>query len=202
MRSIAGDIGANLRRLRRDRGLSSSELARTSGVAKNTLSQLELGRGNPTVETLFAISRALGVPLGALLEDQRLTGVHVTRAEPSQVVRGTSVDLRFVHRGAAGDGIFELYAMSVRPAVQLARAHAGGVFEHVLLETGRLRVGPIGEEVELGPGDFASFPADVEHVYEGLVDLCTGTLLITYPRLPVGAADAAPTDELLGTHQD
>ena len=45
-------VAANLRRLRGGQGRSLSELARASGIAKATLSALEAGRGNPTIETL------------------------------------------------------------------------------------------------------------------------------------------------------
>jgi len=48
-------IAASLRRERRRTGLSLTEVARRAGIAKSTLSQLESGTGNPSVETLWAI---------------------------------------------------------------------------------------------------------------------------------------------------
>ncbi len=56
-------IAASLRRERRRSGLSLTELARRAGIAKSTLSQLESGTGNPSLETLWAICVALDVPL-------------------------------------------------------------------------------------------------------------------------------------------
>src|SRR5690242_11606233 len=53
-------IAAALRRERARAGLSLTELARRAGVAKSTLSQLESGLGNPSVETLWALGVALG----------------------------------------------------------------------------------------------------------------------------------------------
>ena len=49
-------IAANVRRLRVARALSAAGLARASGVARATLAELEAGRGNPTVETLYGIA--------------------------------------------------------------------------------------------------------------------------------------------------
>ena len=72
-------VAHNVKRLRTAQGLSQAELARQSGIAKATLSQLEVGRGNPTIETLFALSRVLRVPLGALL-DEIASGAARTRA--------------------------------------------------------------------------------------------------------------------------
>ena len=48
--------------------MSLSELARRADVAKSTLSQLESGRGNPGVETVWALATALGVPFSALID--------------------------------------------------------------------------------------------------------------------------------------
>jgi transcriptional regulator with XRE-family HTH domain len=49
-------------------GLSLTELARRAGIAKSTLSQLESGAGNPSVETLWALAVALGVPFSRLVD--------------------------------------------------------------------------------------------------------------------------------------
>ncbi len=61
-------IAAALRRERERAGLSLTELARRAGLAKSTLSQLESGTGNPSVETLWALGVALGVPFSQLVE--------------------------------------------------------------------------------------------------------------------------------------
>lgn len=52
-------IGRRIRRLREERGISLSALARAAGVGKATLSGLENGTRNPTLETLWAITAEL-----------------------------------------------------------------------------------------------------------------------------------------------
>jgi quercetin dioxygenase-like cupin family protein len=37
---------------------------------------------------------------------------------------------------------------------------------HVYVLQGKVMVGPVERVTELGPGDYASFPADVTHIYE------------------------------------
>ena len=54
-------IAVSLRRERERAGLTLTELAKRAGIAKSTLSQLESGTGNPSVETLWALGVALGV---------------------------------------------------------------------------------------------------------------------------------------------
>src|SRR5438105_5218960 len=61
-------IAASLRRERRRSGLSLTEVARRAGIAKSTLSQLESGTGNPSLETLWALCVALDAPFSRLLD--------------------------------------------------------------------------------------------------------------------------------------
>src|ERR671930_1406789 len=72
-------IAFSLRRERDRAGLSLTELARRAGIAKSTLSQLEGASGNPSVETLWALGVALGVPFSALVEPP-VSSVQVIRA--------------------------------------------------------------------------------------------------------------------------
>jgi transcriptional regulator with XRE-family HTH domain len=48
-------VARNVRRFRLERGFSIGDLARRSGLSKQTLSKLEMGNGNPTVDTLAAV---------------------------------------------------------------------------------------------------------------------------------------------------
>ncbi|MDQ3499413.1 MAG: helix-turn-helix domain-containing protein, partial [Actinomycetota bacterium] len=70
MKSISDSVAANMRRLRAERGLTLSELGRRSKVGKATLSNLEAGRGNPRLETLWALAVAFDVSFGQLLEPE------------------------------------------------------------------------------------------------------------------------------------
>ena len=62
-------IAANLHRLRTARRMSLATLAARADVAKATLANLEQGRGNPTIETLWSLALGLGVAFSDLLED-------------------------------------------------------------------------------------------------------------------------------------
>ena len=54
-------VGRNVRRIRQAKGLTQEELAERSGFGQNYLSDLERGRRNPTVVTLWEIAQTLGV---------------------------------------------------------------------------------------------------------------------------------------------
>src|ERR1700756_5901899 len=79
-------IAANLRRLRTARRMSLATLAARADVAKATLANLEQGRGNPTIETLWSLALGLGVAFSDLLEDRR--GTTTARAPGQEGGRG------------------------------------------------------------------------------------------------------------------
>jgi transcriptional regulator with XRE-family HTH domain len=159
-------VGANLRRLRADHGHSLSDLARTSGVAKATLSALEGGRGNPTIETLSALGAALEVPMGDLITAPDPEPVTVVRNDEGTALTGTGHDVRLIARLPQG-GTVEVYeAQWPKRASHTAGAHGPGTREHVFVTRGGLKVGPLGREVGLAGGDYATFSADEPHLYE------------------------------------
>lgn len=54
-------VGRNAARLRKAAGLTQEQLAERSGLSQQYLSDLELGKRNPTVVTLHELAEALGV---------------------------------------------------------------------------------------------------------------------------------------------
>lgn len=160
-------VAQNIRRLRERGGMTLGQLATAAGVGKSTLSQLESGQCNPSIETLWGVGRALGVPFGQLLEPGR-PEVHVVRAGEGHVVKaeGARYQARLVlartRRGAS-----ELYMLESEPGPpRVAEPHIAGVVEHMLMIAGEMRVGPLEAPVTLGPGDLVSFDGDEPHVYE------------------------------------
>jgi transcriptional regulator with XRE-family HTH domain len=62
-------VGENIRRYRREKGLSQQEMANRMGVDRAYISGLELGQRNPTVITLWHAAQALDVEVHLLLKD-------------------------------------------------------------------------------------------------------------------------------------
>ncbi|GGS45841.1 MULTISPECIES: helix-turn-helix domain-containing protein [Actinokineospora] len=187
-RGQAGQVlAANLRALRERAGLSLSELARRSDIAKGTLSQLESGNGNPTIETVFSLSNAFGVPVSTLLTERVEPEVVLVRSAGVDVLSSNAVDLRMLRRMDVTDTVFELYDQRVRPGeVQRSAGHPGR--EHVVVISGVLRVGPPEAPYELGPGDYVCFPAQGPHVYETVGGPVASVLLLEYPSDTPAAA--------------
>jgi transcriptional regulator with XRE-family HTH domain len=195
--TLADDVGRALKTLRDAAGLTLSELARQSGVGKATLSELEAGRRNPTLETLYALTTALGVPLSAVLQPP---GTQPARGKESAPVSGVSVDAVLITRFEAAAVTTELFRMTIRPGpVQRSAAHAPGTVEHLVVLAGAAVVGAEGRTRTIRSGHSFTWAADVPHTYAAKgPEPVDAVLVMTYrlagpPGVGAGAAGAGLT---------
>jgi transcriptional regulator with XRE-family HTH domain len=179
--NVVSIVGDNVRRLRERAGLSLRELAAQATVSTSTLSGIEAGAGNPGVETLVNIAGALGVPFSELVLPHE-PDVQVQRADEGVVVAADTAAFRSrLLVAASGRSVTEVYEAEMEPSgVYRAEPHLPGVTESVVVVRGRMRVGPAGAAVELGPGDRATFAADQGHTYEALEDHTKVILVLSY----------------------
>ncbi|MET9560241.1 MULTISPECIES: helix-turn-helix domain-containing protein [Streptomyces] len=61
-------VGARIRRARTAKGMSLRALAREIGVSASLVSQIETGKSQPSVSTLYAITTALAIPVESLFD--------------------------------------------------------------------------------------------------------------------------------------
>jgi transcriptional regulator with XRE-family HTH domain len=173
-------IGARVAALRRQRGLSLTELATRAGVGKATLSGVEAGTRNATLETLYAITGQLGVPLAAILADPAPPRTGVT--EVHAAVHGAAVSARLLDVFDEASATFEYYRVVIRPGRrQLSPAHPPGTTEHLTVFSGHGIAGPPDAPIKLGPGTYAVWDASRPHVFEAEEEL-VAALLIRSPH--------------------
>lgn len=175
-------IATAVRWQRERAGLTLTELARRAGVAKSTLSQLESGTGNPSVETLWALAVALGVPFSQLVAAPT-PGVQVIRAGEGPRVRSERADFTGTLLAAGSRHTRrDVYVIELGPgAVRRAEPHIPGSVEHLVIAAGRLRAGPTDAPVELAPGDYVGFAGDTPHQYEALAPGTWAVLVMEHP---------------------
>ncbi|MBF6357769.1 helix-turn-helix transcriptional regulator [Nocardia higoensis] len=175
-------IARSLRRERARAGLSLSEVAQRAGIAKSTLSQLESGNGNPSIETLWALCVALDMPFSRLLDPPR-PAVQVIRAGEGPVVAAEQSDYRATLLSAGpANARRDVYRITAEPGrARVSQPHTAGVIEHILLAAGRARVGPADEPIELHAGDYISYPGDAGHVFEALESGTWATMVVETP---------------------
>jgi len=158
-------IGPQVRRLRRERGLTLARVAERSGLNVGYLSQIENDKASPSLESLTALATAMELPITWFL---------VESAPPPRVVRAAS---RRSMRGPADSRIEEVDGGIPRDVriIQVTNmpgqptgphTHVGD--EHHIVLYGRLKVRQGQHTVELGPGDYLLLDATLPHESEGI----------------------------------
>lgn len=171
-------IAAAIRREREYAQLSLSALAAKADLAKSTLSLLEAGRGNPNVETLWAIASALDIPVSVLFENASSDTELIRADEGSSLKSGQSELSAVLLDRCPPNRRRDLFRTQLKPgAARTAQPHPKGTIEHAFLCAGCMKIGPLDKPVKLYPGDYYRFPGDVPHVYEA-IDNDTLLLLI------------------------
>lgn len=147
--SIEQTVASNIRRMRDETNVSLSELARRSGIGKATLSALESGAGNPTIQTLSALAAALGCSLGDLIADRT---PQVLRDGEGTWVEDRSLRGRLVARLFGQQGV-DVHDVFFRPGAVLEAAPLRGTTEHLFVLSGALKAEQGESSYELAPGD-------------------------------------------------
>ncbi|WP_433915804.1 helix-turn-helix domain-containing protein [Pectobacterium aroidearum] len=172
-------LAVAIRRERERLNLSVTELAKRAGLAKSTLSQLETGIGNPSLETLWALAMALDVQVSQLIGQSR-QHVQVIRANEGVATYSEQANYAATLLAACPAGAQrDIYRLNVQPGeARVSQPHRSGTIEHVILSSGRARIGPVAQPVELSAGDYISYSADVPHLFDALEADTSAVMLI------------------------
>lgn len=178
-------VGENLKRLRTERSWTLDIVAGMTGVGRQTLGQIELGRTVPSLGTLWKIARAFDVPFSVLLAQPTNLGTRIFRRSNARPI--VDADGRFSSRALFSPddkGRFEFYELFLAArSREEAEPHAPGTRENLLVTQGRLVLELGKETFELAKGDAIAFTADVPHAYVNASnEECWMSLVMTYPR--------------------
>src|SRR5699024_5080399 len=167
--SPSQQIAAALKRERLRAGLSLSEVARRAGIGKSTMSGLETGTGNPSLETMWALAAALDIPLARLLDppphEVALQHVGDMPSLPSTTANYVATLLAPSPTNARRD----VYFIQAEPGeTKRSQPHPQGTIEHVILGRGAARIEVLGQSYERGVGDYLTHPGDQPHHFTAL----------------------------------
>lgn len=172
-RELARAVGANVVRVRQQRGLDLGALAVRSGVPLERLSAFEAGQAVPTLRAIWHLATALEVPFGELLRDTLFSsaldaGFRVQRADRGRVLRSATDGFRSRVLFREGDARSpEVYELTLAPGChEAAEPHAAETYEHIVVVRGTVVVRAGGDEARLEAGDSIFFRADRPHAYE------------------------------------
>jgi transcriptional regulator with XRE-family HTH domain len=182
-------VGARIRRARLERGLGLRALAREVGVSASLVSQIETGKSQPSVSTLYAITTALGISVESLFEVRETaaaassaTVMHALAdfsADPGRrigpLVTPGERDVLELDSGVVWERLghvpgtdVDFLLVTYRPGG--SSSGSGGLMRHAGTEYGYLTSGELVltlgfDEQVLHPGDAVSFESTTPHRY-------------------------------------
>ena len=183
-------IGREVRSFRNKLGITGGDLAAATGLSLGMLSKIENGMTSPSLTTLQALSRALGVPVTAFFRrfEERRNAVFVKAGEGLAIERrGTRNGHQYHLLGHTNDRgsrvVVEPYMITLteKSDVFPLFQHAGLEFLYML--QGEVVYRHADKLYTMLPGDSLFFDADASHGPEELRQLPIRFLsIICYPR--------------------
>jgi len=167
---LAVVIGGNVRKLRKQHGLSLETLARRSHVSRAMLSQIERGRSTPTIAVLWKIAYALEAPISAFLSEDREDSVWRLPAASGNWL--FSKDGRFCSRALFPfdkPRRMEFYELRLkRDGAEVAAPHPPGTLENLVVSRGEVEIIIAENRYPMVAGDAIQFIANVAHTYRNV----------------------------------
>lgn len=162
-RSEAFRLGARIRAVRKERGLTLDVLGQLAGVTRSFLSQVENDISAPSIETLRKIARALGTPVFALVEDHR-DHRKVVRKQDRKRIRAPHSPVEYELLSPDLRRNMEVIMMELEPgqaSSPVPAGHRGEECATILGGKARVQVGD--EYFDLEEGDTIYFDSGVPH---------------------------------------
>ena len=188
--SVHLDLGSELRRIREGKKLSLRSVATAVGVSASLLSQVETGKTQPSVSTLYSLVNHLGISLDGLMGQHRPSVQSQAPVAKPPVGSGSSANM--VVQRAADNPVIEMEngviwerladggsdvadPLVVTYAPGASSSVEGKLMRHAALEYGCIFEGQLTlkidfEEHVLGPGDSFCFDANRPHMYVNASD--------------------------------
>ena len=187
------DVGSELRRVRESRKLSLRTVASAVGVSASLLSQVETGKTQPSVSTLYALVNHLGMSLDGLLRQApaepttapssssaptpgpsgpRRSDSVVQRREDNPVIEmenGVTWERLAIGESTIADALVVTYGPAGSSSVEGKMMRHSGLEYGVILE-GRLTLHLDFDTYELEPGDSLCFDSTRPHRYDNRTD--------------------------------
>jgi len=175
-------VGARLRSLRANRGLTLERLAEATGLTRGYLSLLERGLKTPSLAALVRIADALGSEIGHLFGEEvahqpdYVLYRHAERPAKSNSRQSRTVPLAPMRSGKIMEPFFILPGFEATDRM----THSGD--ELIVVLSGEVLVRLSDEEVILNVNDSLYFAASVDHQLQSIGEIQAQVLVVVGRR--------------------
>jgi transcriptional regulator with XRE-family HTH domain len=184
-------LGKTIQRLRKAYNMSLGDLSEQSGVAKSIISQIERNETNPTLSTVYRLSRALDTTIDEVLrtddqqvflEHQSKSGVPILESQDGLCRLAIAGPLNLVEH-------MQWYDFSAKPrGVLESDPHPPGTVEHLYMLAGELEVTSGDQVRRVKTGETLRFRGDLPHKIENVgADDAHATMVLVLRQLGPGA---------------
>ena len=164
-------LGKTIQRLRKAYNMSLGELSEQSGVAKSIISQIERNETNPTLSTVYRLSRALDTSIDEVLkadsgtvflEHQLKSAIPILESQDGLCRLAIIGPLNLID-------LTQWYDFQAKPGGLLeSEPHPPGTVEHLYMLKGEVEI-TVGEEVKVAKaGEAIRYRGDVPHKIRNL----------------------------------
>ena len=181
-------LGKTIQRLRKAYNMSLGELSEQSGVAKSIISQIERNETNPTIGTIWRLSRALDTSLGEVLKNDDSPNF-IEAAGRNAIPVLTSQDglctLHIIGWLNVVEAI-QWYDFHARPGGALeSEPHQPGSVEHLSVLEGTLEVTVGGDAKVARQGETLRYRGDRDHKIVNIGDVEAHATMILMMKVPM-----------------
>jgi len=164
-------LGKTIQRLRKAYNMSLGELSEQSGVAKSIISQIERNETNPTLSTVYRLSRALDTSIDEVLkvdsgtvflEHQVKSAIPILESQDGLCRLAIIGPLNLID-------LTQWYDFHAKPnGVLESDPHPPGTVEHLYMLKGEVEI-TVGEEVKVAKtGEAIRYRGDLPHKIRNL----------------------------------
>lgn len=157
-------ISKEIRKLRKEQGITLKELSKMTELSVSFLSQVERGTSSMTITSLKKIADALGVTMKELLKEEDKNELYTTKKENQNLSRLDRSFMKYMRlSGKFESRDMEAILMKIEPNSKDEGEvpHKGEEFHYVL--KGNAVFSLDGERYEIKEGESIHFPSTIPH---------------------------------------
>ena len=175
------NMGANIRRIRKEKKLTLKDVSAMTGLTESLISQIENEKANPSISSLMAIASVLNVPIGSFFEhDDNLKNPVIRMAERPVVETKSGVTYYLLTPDIEHVPMEVLFGEYKKDgSTERLYTHEG--FECGIVLSGKLEVTIDEKKHILYPGDSITIKSTTPHMITNLFDGTSTAIWINSP---------------------
>lgn len=184
MENLNQVIAANLKEIRKKKGLNLEQASSLTSISKSMLSQLERGEVNPTITTVYKLALGFKVPVTAFTTARPKPFTQNTKQNIQPLV-GDQGRYRLYPIFSFRDGQdFEIFDLEFDENGQMkGHQQMNGTREFITVYSGQLTLIFADHEYVLKAGDHASYNAFDEYTYKNSgKGMVLANIVVHYPN--------------------